>query len=175
MYFFSGKASQTRFEDESVAPCCERLVIKPEVCLFIPDYFLLVDSCGPGILEDLKCKILEHCSPVDAITHDDQYFHCADASFRWSSATSSTPSRKTCPKNLTFSSSWTITKHTNEVDSKLADQTPSLPCPLHSHLCLMAEPDGTLVRSAHRTPASALRPSLNQRTESGHQRLHPTP
>jgi hypothetical protein len=77
--FFSGKASQTRFEDESVAPCCERLVIKPEVCLFIPDYFLLVDSCGPGILEDLKCKILEHCSPVDAITHDDQYFHCADA------------------------------------------------------------------------------------------------
>jgi hypothetical protein len=61
----------------------------------------------------------------------------------WSSATSSTPWRKTCLKNLTFTSSWTITELQNQVDSKLADQTPSLPCPLHSHFCLMAEPGGT--------------------------------
>ena len=63
----------------------------------------------------------------------------------------------------------------DEVDSELAGETASFPCSLHAHLCLMAEPGGTLVRSAHRTPTSPRRSPLDQRTESGHQRLHRTP
>jgi transposase len=52
---------------------------------------------------------------------------------------------------------------------------PPLPCPLHAHLRLMAEPGGTLVRSAHRTPAAARRSPLDPGTESGHRRLHRAP